>query len=351
MESQRLTDYGTLEHIRGHIAMLAAAVLWGAMSPIAKDVMLSEAVPPLALSALRILGGTAVFWLAALVLPPVVTGDGRLQWRDAWRVIVMSVLIVSANQGLYIVGIGYTTPFEATVMTTMTPVFTMLLAAVFIAMPMTVMKVTGVVVGLTGALLLAFASRDGGNEVAESPMTGNLMCLGAQLCAALYFTLFRGVIGRYHPFTLLKWLFLAGTVTWVPFTWPSLAAIQWHLISARIVVEIAYIIFFPTFVSYLCMVYAQQRLKPTSVAMYNYVQPLTAAVIASVMGLTAFGWSNIIATLMIFGGVALVAFAPGAPVRATVVQEKSAAGSETASDIRMDSDMEIKELPKPEDGR
>lgn len=332
-----MTKQDTLSHIRGHIAMLTAAVLWGAMSPIAKDVMMSGAVPPLALSALRILGGAAVFWLAALVLPPAVTGDGRLQWRDVWRIIVMSVLIVSANQGLYVVGIGYTTPFEATVMTTMTPVFTMLLAAVFISMPMTVMKVAGVVLGLSGALLLAFASRDGGDSVAEFPMLGNLMCLGAQLCAALYFTLFRGVIGRYHPFTLLKWLFLAGSITWVPFTWPSLAAIRWDMMTMRLLVEIAYIILFPTFVSYLCMVYAQQRLKPTSVAMYNYMQPLTAAVIASVMGLAAFGWSNIIATLMIFGGVALVAFAPGAPAKATGIREKVGSVTEATSGESVDS--------------
>lgn len=319
MESEEIkTPAGVAGSLRGHLAMFAAAVLWGAMSPVAKDVMLSEAVSPLALSALRILGGALVFWLAGLVLPPAVTGDGRLRWRDVWLVVLMSVLIVAANQGLYIVGIGYTTPFEATVMTTMTPVFTMLLAAVFIAMPMTVMKVTGVVVGLTGALLLAFASRDGADAtVASSPALGNLMCLGAQFCAAVYFTLFRGVIGRYYPFTLLKWLFLLGAVTWVPFTWDSLTAIRWSQFDMRLIAELVYIIIFPTFLSYLFMVYAQQRLKPTTVSMYSYVQPLTAAVIASIMGLAAFGWANIIATLMIFGGVALVAFAPGKPAAKT----------------------------------
>ena len=135
--------------------MLVAAVLWGAMSPIAKHVMLSGAVPPLALSAIRIVGGAAVFWLAGLILPERVSGSGRVNPRDIPVFILMSILIVSANQGLYIVGIGYTTPFEATVMTTMTPVFTMLLAAVFISMPMTVMKVSGVALGLGGALLLA----------------------------------------------------------------------------------------------------------------------------------------------------------------------------------------------------
>ncbi len=292
--------------------MFMAAVFWGAMSPVAKQVMLSGAVPPLALSAIRIVGGAIVFWLAGWILPRRLTGGGNpMQLRDLPLIVLMSMLIVSANQGLYIVGIGFTTPFEATVMTTMTPVFTMLLAAVFIAMPMTVMKVAGVALGLGGALMLAFSSGGASESVARDPLAGNLMCLGAQLCAAVYFTMFRRMIDRYHPFTLLKWLFLAGSVTWVPFTWPSLSAVDLSMIDGLLVADIAFIVIFPTFLSYLFMVYAQQRLKPTSVAMYNYIQPLTAAVLASAMGLAAFGWSNVLASLMIFAGVALVAFSPG----------------------------------------
>ncbi|MDE5568158.1 MAG: DMT family transporter [Muribaculaceae bacterium] len=311
MESEKISSADTSSRLRGHLAMLVAAVLWGAMSPIAKHVMLSGAVPPLALSAIRIVGGAAVFWIAGLFLPERISGNGRIAVRDIPVFILMSVLIVSANQGLYIVGIGYTTPFEATVMTTMTPVFTMLLAAVFISMPMTFMKVSGVALGLGGALLLAFSSRGNAGEVARNPMLGNLMCLGAQLCAALYFTMFRRVIARYHPFVLLKWLFLAGSVTWVPFTWRSLAAIRPELFDTTVTLGVVFIVLFPTFLSYLFMVYAQQRLKPTSVAMYNYVQPLTAAVLAAIMGLAVFGWTNIFATVMIFAGVALVAFSPG----------------------------------------
>lgn len=295
--------------LKGHLAIFTASVLWGAMSPIAKDVMLSGVIPPLALSAIRITGGMLVFWMAGLFLPKDIVDDGRISRKDIWKILLMSVFIISLNQGLYIVGIGFTTPFEATVMTTMTPVFTMLLAAIFLSLPMTVMKVSGVALGLAGALLLAFGSRGETTEIAKAPLVGNLMCLGAQICAAVYYTFFRDIISRYQPFTLLKWLFLAGTVTWLPFTWTSLQSIRFELINATLIVQLAYIIIFPTFLSYLLMVYSQQRLKPTSVSMYSYIQPLTAAVIASLMGLTAFTVANIAESIMIFGGVAMVAFA------------------------------------------
>lgn len=310
MESEKINALSG--HLPGHVAMLLAAVFWGAMSPIAKHLMLSGAVTPLVLSAIRIAGGAVVFWLAGLLLPRKVTGDGRLAKSDIAIILLMSVLIISANQGLYIVGIGFTTPFEATVMTTMTPVFTLLLAAIFIAMPMTLLKVTGVALGLGGALLLAFASRGSStNSMASNPVLGNLMCMGAQICAAVYFTMFRGIISRYHPFTLMKWLFLFGALTWLPFAWSDLMTVNLTTIDSRAIMSLAYIILFPTFLAYLFMLYAQQRLKPTTVSMYSYIQPLTAATLASIMGLAVFGWSNILATVMIFSGVAMVAFSKG----------------------------------------
>lgn len=315
MESEKIKSVTASSRLQGHLAMFAAAVLWGAMSPIAKHVMLSGALLPLALSAIRIVGGALVFWIAGSFLSERIAGRGRISPRHIPVLILMAVLIVAANQGLYIVGIGFTTPFEATVMTTMTPVFTMLIAAVFLSMPMTVMRVAGVVLGLGGALLLALSGREAGDSVACDPMLGNLMCLGAQLCAAVYFTMFRKIIDSYHPFVLLKWLFTIGAVLWVPLTWSSIADIRFDLLDWSVVGSVIFIILFPTFLSYLFMVFAQQRIRPMSVSMYSYIQPLTAAALASLMGLAAFGWANIIASLMIFAGVAFVALAPGAQLQ------------------------------------
>lgn len=312
MEPQKISKSSHELHIHGHLAILAAAIFWGAMSPIAKNLMLSGAVTPPALSAIRIAGGAIVFWLAGLVLPKSATGGSRIARSDVATILLMAILITSANQGLYIIGIGYTTPFEATVMTTTTPVFTLLLAAIFIGMPMTFMKVTGVAFGLGGALLLAFATR--GNDamaIASNPTIGNLMCMGAQICAAVYFTMFRPVISRYHPFTLMKWLFLFGTLTWTPFVWNDLMAVDVARLDGQSLWSLAYIVICPTFLAYLFMIYAQQQLKPTTVSMYSYIQPLTAAALASAMGLADFGWTNIFATILIFAGVAMVALAPG----------------------------------------
>lgn len=296
----------------GHVAMVFANILWGAMSPVAKAVMQEGVITGITLSALRIFGGTLLFLIAAL-LPSRLTGDVPLARRDVWKVFLASIIMISANQGLFILGISYTTPLDTAVMTTTTPVFTLILAAIFIGMPMTPLKIFGVVLGVAGALILSFYGA--ASEIASNPLLGDALCLGAQICAAVYYVFFLGVIGRYPPFTLMKWMFLFSSLTWVPCTTPWLLETDWAAVSATSWWSVAYIAIFPTFIAYMLIPFSQKRLTPTVVSMYAYLQPVAAAILASVMGLAVFGLVKGVASLLIFAGVACVTLATSAPRR------------------------------------
>ena len=287
----------------GHIAMIVANILWGAMSPVAKAVMQEGVISGITLSALRIFGGTVLFLLASL-LPSRITGDIPIDRRDFWKIFIASVIMISANQGLFILGISYTTPVDTAVMCTTTPVFTLILSAVFIGMPMTPLKVFGVVLGIGGALILSFY--DSVSEIASNPLLGEALCLGAQLCAAIYYVSFLGIIRKYPPFTLMKWMFIFSSLTWVPCTVPWLLDADWGAVSSVSWWSVAYIAIFPTFIAYMLIPFSQKRLKPTVVSMYAYLQPVTAAILASLMGLAIFGLVKGMASLLIFAGVACV---------------------------------------------
>ena len=292
-------------HFPGHLAMLCATIMWGAMSPIAKGVMQEGEIGGLPMAAIRIGGGTLLFLLASL-LPRRLTGDVAVERRDFAWLFLASIIMISANQGLFIIGIQYTTPIDTTVMCTLTPVFTLLLAAMFINQPLTWLKVTGVVIGLAGALIMAFTQEETG--VASNPLLGATLCIAAQICAAVYYVFFLKIINRYPPFTVMKWMFLFSAVTFVPAMSLFLADVDWSNVSAESYWSIAYVIVFPTFIAYLLIPFSQRRLKPTVISMYAYLQPVVAAVIAAAMGLAVFGWVRIFSTLMIFAGVALVSF-------------------------------------------
>lgn len=301
-----MNQQGSGRYFSGHLGMLAATIMWGILSPITKGVLEDGVISGLALSAVRIGGGTILFLLASL-LPSSLTGDCRVERKDLWKLFLASIIMISLNQGLFIISIQYTAPIDTSVMTTMTPVFTMLLAALFIGNPLTPLKILGVLLGLGGALMIAFSQTDSG--IAANPILGDFLCILAQICAAVYYIFFLNLINKYPPFTIMKWMFLFSSLTYVPCMIPFLSEVEWSALNAVDYWSFAYIIVFPTFLAYLIIPFAQRILKPTVISMYAYLQPVVSAILSTIMGLAVFGWSRICGTILIFAGVFLVSFA------------------------------------------
>ena len=289
----------------GHLLMVLATVMWGVLSPIAKEVLEHQIMSGLALSVVRIGGGTVLF-LAFSLLPKSVTGDCKVERRDYIKLFVASLLMITLNQGLFIIGIQYTSPVDTSVMCTMTPVFTLLLAAMFIGQRLTFLKVTGILLGLSGALIMALNTDT--DEIAPNPLLGNILCILAQLCAAAYYVFFLKIINKYPAFTIMKWLFLFSALTYIPAVMPFTGEVVWSGIDTTTLLLLGYIVIFPTFIAYLIIPYAQRMLKPTVISAYAYLQPVVSTALASVMGLAIFGWTRIFATILIFMGVYLVSF-------------------------------------------
>ena len=285
--------------------MLLATIMWGAMAPIAKGVLEQDVLDGIALSMVRIGGGAFLFLLFSL-LPKGITGDCKVDKKDYFTLFLASIIMISLNQGLFIIGIQYTSPVDTSVMCTLTPVFTLLLAAIFIGNPLTPLKVLGVVLGLTGALLMAFSNAE--NEIATNPMLGNILCILAQICAAVYYVFFLKIINKYPPFTIMKWMFLFSALTYIPCMLPFAGAMDWINMNRSALLSLGYIIVFPTFLAYLLIPFSQKILKPTVISSYAYLQPVVSAFLSFIMGLALFGWNRIFATALIFIGVYLVSF-------------------------------------------
>lgn len=286
---------------QGHVALLLANIAWGLMSPVTKNIILQGQISPLALSGIRIGLSALLFLLAGMILPPSVAPKERIERCDYLKVFLASVLMISANQGLFILGVGYTDPIDSSVMSSTTPIITMILAGVILGYPITKFKLAGVILGLCGVILLVSGNRS--SEIASNAFLGDSLCLAAQICAAVYYVALMGLTKRYAPFTLMKWMFLLSAVTYVPCCTPELAKVPWAELGVETWCQLAFIVIFATCVSYLALPFSQRRLKPTVVSAYNYLQPVVAAVAAVILGVGEFGMTKLIATAMIFAAV------------------------------------------------
>lgn len=287
-----------------HLAMLLANIAWGVMTPFSKDVLLSGTMSGIALSGLRISGGALLFLIFSYILPKSMETRQHIDRRDWPAILLCSILMISANQGCFIIGVGLTNPIDSSVMSSMTPILTMILAAIFLKMPITRMKALGVGLGLFGALCLVAESETTSNAV--NPLLGNILCFIAQLCAAVYYVFFNRIIEKYSSFTLMKWMFFLSVVTYVPFCVPDILEIDFGALPTSIWLEIAYIVCLATFFAYLCIPFSLKYLRPTMVSMYNYLQPVFAAVMTVILGVGSFSAGKVIATLLIFAGVYFV---------------------------------------------
>ena len=286
--------------LKGHLAMLGANTMWGIMAPVAKLVMAAGIVSPLLLTNFRIFGAAILFWIASLFTP-----REHVSSRDLLRLAGAGLLGIVFNQGCYVFGVGFTSPGEASIITTTMPIWVMLLAAVILKEPITWKKAGGIALGGTGALMLVLGSAGSGMK-GDNPVLGDLLVLTAQLSYALYLTFYRNFIKKYSVFTLMKWMFTFAAIAVTPVSVREWIGTSWGDVSAIELAGIGYVVIFATFIAYICTMIGQKNLRPTLVGMYNYVQPIVAPVIGLCPRLDRFTPGKIVAVALIFSGVYLV---------------------------------------------
>ena len=132
---------------------------------------------------------------------------------------------------------------------------------------------------------------------------GDLLCMFAQLSYATYFVVFKGLIGRYGPVTLMKWMFLFATLCWLPFGAEDFVSTRWQAFGWRNFAEVGFIVLGATFLTYLLLPVGQKNLRPTVGCMYNYLQPLVASLVAVLAGMDRFTTIKAAAVVLVFAGV------------------------------------------------
>lgn len=284
----------------GHIALFGSNTLWGIMAPISKFVLAGGFVTSAALTDIRIFGGTLLFWIASMFIKAE-----KVDRKDYIKLFGAGFFSTAFNQICFIKGVSLTSPVDASICTSTLPIWTMILAAIFLKEPVTGKKASGVLLGLCGALLLVFF---GGSRAAggTTNIWGDLLCLLSQISYAVYLVFFQDIIKKYSPVTLMKWKYTFGALILLPISFGGIFSVDWASVPAMQWAGLGYILLFGTFLSYLIVPIGQKHLRPTVVAMYNYLQPVMSAVVAILWGLDSFNVIKLAAVLLIFSGVMLV---------------------------------------------
>jgi drug/metabolite transporter (DMT)-like permease len=283
-----------------HLSLLGANIIYGLNFSIAKAVM-PDSIKPFALVSLRSISAAALFWITSMFMP-----KEPVSRKDLWYLFGVSFFGVVINQTLFLVGLDMTTPINSSIILSTNPIFAFVFAAIILREKISFLKGTGLAIGLSGVLLLIL--QNGTPDIASTTFLGDIFTLVNTISWALFTVVIKRMLERYHPVTVMKWVFTFGMLTNIPLGYNQWSTMDWSAISLIAWLEITFVVIGATYLGYLLITFGLRRLSPTIVSTYTYTQPIIAAYLASIMGQDRIDLVMILSALLIFAGVFVVSF-------------------------------------------
>ena len=291
------------DSIIGHLSCLIAYSIFGFNIIVCKDLTSDGLISPLGIFTLRALGAGALFWIISSFLPAE-----KVERKDLPKIFAASMLGFFTCQVTFLIGIPYITPMDCSIMSSLSPIYTMVVAAIVIKEPITFQKAGGVLLSLAGVIYLIISKTGNTGGPAETTLFGIFMLILNSLSFSMYLGIFKPLIGKYSVVTFMKWIFLFAFAVTIPFTSKEIVTLDWHAIPSIQLAELTYLIVCATFITYFLIPVGQKRIRPTLVSMYSYVQPIIAIVISICIGMDILTWQKVLAAIMVFGGVIIVSY-------------------------------------------
>lgn len=298
----------TKDSITGHAAAFIAYAIFGFNIIVCKDLTSGHLIPPLGIFTIRSLTAGVLFWIVSAFMP-----KEKIDRKDYIRIFAASMLGFFTCQVTFLVGIPYITPMDCSILTAMSPIYTMAIAAIAIKEPITLKKATGVAISFAGIIYLIVSRVTAPGGIAESTPFGIFMIILNCLSFSMYLGIFKPLIAKYSAVTFMKWIFLFSACVSAPLSMKGLLEVEWAAIPPIQYAELVYLVICATFVTYFLIPVAQKRIRPTLVSMYSYVQPIIAIVISIMIGMDALTWQKVVAAAMVFGGVIIVSYSLTSP--------------------------------------
>ena len=295
------------EKTLGHLACFIAYAIFGINIIVCKDLTSSRLISPLALFCLRSLGAGSLFWIISRFLP-----KEKVEKKDYVKIMMASLLGFFLTQMTFLIAIPDITPMDCSIVSSLSPIYTMFIAAFALKEPITFRKIGGVAISFIGVIYLILNTVTGQGSTVQTSWVGILLMIANSLCFSLYLGLFKPVITKYSVITFMKWIFLFAAAFSLPLAAHELITFDYCLLSSTYLSELAFLIVCSTFITYFLIPLGQKRIRPTLVSMYSYVQPIIAIVISIWVGMDTLSWQKIVAAAMVFGGVVLVNYSRSA---------------------------------------
>lgn len=285
-----------MKSLRPHLFVLSANLIYGANYSIAKKVM-PLFILPLGFVLVRVVFACLLFWLSAAFIQE----KEKIRKQDYVRLAFCGLFGVAINQLLFFAGLNLTVPINAALIMTTNPVLVLLMAHFLIREKISFSKTAGIILALSGASLLILSG--GTTSFNSRTAMGDFMVLINSLSFAVFLVIVKPLMIRFHPLTVMKWIFLFGSIPVLFFGTEEGITARWNEMDYSIWLSVVYVVLATTFLAYLFNIFALRELDASQVSVYIYLQPLFAAMFSVLFGEGLPKWIHLFTGMMIFAGI------------------------------------------------
>ncbi|MDO5978459.1 DMT family transporter [Flavivirga spongiicola] len=258
---------------KAHLALLGANIIYGVNYIIAKGIMPNK-IGPSAFVFIRLFCASILFWVIKLLFI-----KEKVERKHMPRIILCGLLGAAANQLLFFSGLNLTSPIDASIIMTSTPVLVLIFSFILLKEKVTSNKLLGSFIAGIGAITLIIY---GNNAGGTSTFLGNLFIFLNASSYGLYLVILKPLMKQYHAITLISWVFLFGFVFMLPFGLPDFILTDFTAFDLNTYLVIGFVVIFTTFFAYLFNIYALNYVSPSVNSSYIYLQPAISFIMVSI---------------------------------------------------------------------
>jgi drug/metabolite transporter (DMT)-like permease len=198
--------------------------------------------------------------------------------KDWWPIAVLGFFGVVLNQGLFTVGLNYTTSAHSAVIIAVGPVIILILARMLGQEELTVAKLAGMALSFAGVVMLE--TEQGGPQ--HSPLlVGDLITFGGTIGFAAYTVLGKRLASAYDAVAMNTFICVAAGLMLLPLTVWQAIHIHWGAIGWTGWAGMLYMAAGSSVGAYTIFYWALRYMSASRVAVISYFQPVVVIVLAA----------------------------------------------------------------------
>lgn len=282
-----------------HLALFFANLFFAINLTAVKHLTNLQLAKPFGINMIRVGVSVILFWVLYLLKPVNI----KIDKGDRMRLLLCAVFGIAINQLFFLKGLSLTYPIHAALLLLTTPILIVFIAAWILKERIGLLKIAGLALGVSGAIVLVMAKDSSGNG--NNVLLGDLFIIINAVSYTIYFVIVKPLMLKYNPIVILRWVFTIGLFLIIPFCWVEFTEIPWERYTSIDYTGMSFVVITGTFFAYLFNLYGIKNLGASIAGFYIYTQPVFAALIAMIFLHEHLALYKIIAALLIFSGVYL----------------------------------------------